>query len=191
MDAHAGPRFPLGLGVLPPPGAEAAVAAAAPAAAPTPFTDAIMDAVNGGIVNTSAGYELPYPVYIASLEPSLKHHYPEPEVRPRAPPAPAPAPAPAPGAVGNSVGYVRTLYDFVRIHRPNPRNIWTNQKIRTLFDNARTFVDSPPPGRALVYNAAAPAPYKAAIQAYVNDAGNQLAAGIPGANVMIPLNIGP
>ena len=184
MAAVGGPVL-LGVAVAAPgaPGA-AAVAPIVPPG-PTPFTNVIMTAIGAGI--DPSGYELSYPVFIASLQPSLLHHYPPPGAARAAPVVAAAAPV----AVGNSIEYVRTFYDFVRANRPNPANIWTTARIRTLFDNARIFVDGPAPGPALVYNAAAPIPYKAAIQAYVNNAANQIDAGIPGGNVVTPLNIGP
>jgi len=148
-----------------------------------------MVAVLAHIGTAVPGYELPWENYNTLLRENLTAEYPAPAARVPAPPPPAAAPAPGPA--GNSAEYVRTLYHNARRHRPNPANIWTNTRITTLFENARTFVETPPPGPALVYNAAAPAPYKAAIQAYVNDAGNQTNVGIPDVNVAIPLNIGP
>jgi hypothetical protein len=125
-----------------------------------------MDAVNGGIVNTSAGYELPYPVYIASLEPSLKHHYPEPEVRPRAPPAPAPAPAPAPGAdpVGPELFRIKTyLNDPAHANRRPPRMNYGT--VNALVNRAKESAPVAALGTAVPFDVAA---YRVAVLAHLN-----------------------
>jgi hypothetical protein len=110
------PGFPLGRAV-PAPGAPGA-AAAAPAApvALTPFTGAIMTAIEDGI--DLSGYQLSYRVFIASLQPSLLHHYPPPGAARAAPAAPA---AVAPGG------------DPVAAAAPaQPPNIRAKHRIRAL-----------------------------------------------------------
>jgi hypothetical protein len=182
--AAVGAPVALGLAVGAPAAAAAAAAAPAPVlpGPPAAFTDAIVAAIQLGI--DPSGYELSYPVYIASLQPSLIHEYSDP--RGRRDPAPVAAPAAAapaaavgaPDPLGPEIGRMNT---YIKANRP--RN-WSNNNISNLLREARRAI-------AMPYDPANPAPYRAAFNAFLDAQANQTAAGVRPGDVTAHVNIGP
>lgn len=168
MAALAVPGFPLGLGGPPPPGAAAAApppgAAAGPVVAgpPAAFSAAIIAAIEAGI--DPSGYEVSYPVYIASLEPSLIHEYSDP--RARRDPVPAAAVAAVPGGDPVAAELVRIkayLNDPAHPDRRPPG--MDNGRVNALVNRARDSGPVAALGRAAPFDVAA---YRVAVLANLN-----------------------
>jgi hypothetical protein len=143
-------------------------------AAPTPFTDDIMTAIGDGI--DPSGYQLSYPVFIASLQPSLLHHYSPPGAA-RAAPAAAPVPAAAaPGAdpvaaavpggdpVTAELARIKAYLNHVAQPGRRPPGFDVG-RVNNLVNRARDSVPVTALGRAAPFDVAA---YRVAVLAYLN-----------------------